>query len=704
MPPAKRSLLIVESPAKERTISNILGKSFIVKSCLGHVRDLPKRELGVDIQNGFTPKYVAIKAKKEVLAQLKKASQSASKIYLATDYDREGEAIAWHLVETLKPSPEKFVRITFHEITPRAIKEAIEAPRALDLNLINAQQARRIIDRLVGYSISPLLWRKLQKGLSAGRVQSVALGFIVLREQEIEAFKSQEYWTLHAELSEGPSPLRGSVGPGPQAQGAAASNAFLAQLVRRGDKKIGKLDLASGAQVDEIKKSLAGATYQVNDIKTSNLHRSPQAPFTTAGLQQASYRAFGFSPAQTMRFAQALYEGKELSEGHVGLITYMRTDSITIAKEAQAEAAQYIKEKFGDKYLVDEPNKRFKSKQKFIQEAHEAIRPTSAYRTPEQLKGILLPEELKLYTLIWVRLLASQMADQILGVTSVSIGALDCEFKATGSIIVFDGFRKAEMSVKELAGPIEEDLDKQILPPLSKGKTLACSKLIAGQHSTEPPPRYNSASLVKVLEANGVGRPSTYAPTIQTLLNRVYVRLEKKVFIPTDLGRKVYDRLAKHFASIVDIKFTANMEDLLDNVASGSAQWVKVLSDFWNVFEKDLKLAEVNMETQMIEPEVTKELCELCGSPMLLRESRFGKFLSCPKFPACKFKIGLTASGEKKVLIVTNIPCEKCGAPMVERTGRRGKFLACSKFPQCRSTKSVAKTPEPQDPPPQAAA
>lgn len=665
-----KNLLIVESPTKEKTLMAILGRDFTVKSSFGHIRDLPQRELGVDVNKGFAPKYVLIRGKGKVIEEMKASFGKSSKVYLATDFDREGEAIAWHIAEILKLPPERLCRITFHEITPRAITEALKNPRGLDFDLVNAQQARRIVDRLVGYMISPLLWRKIQRGLSAGRVQSVTLGFIVEREKEIEAFKPQEYWSLHAELKK-----------------TTLETPFLAALIKRGDQKIERLDLKSEAEVQEIILGLKDAEYLVSDIKKAKLTRSPQPPFTTASLQQASYRTFGFSPAKTMMLAQALYEGKKLPEGNAGLITYMRTDSIAIAREAEDEASRYVKERWGVTYLTPEPNKRFKAKQKFVQEAHEAIRPTSVFRDLEAIKACLTEDEAKLYALIWTRLLASQMADEIMDVTSVFIQAADCEFKATGNTIVFDGFKKVE-AVTALVDT-EDISEKFVLPQLAIGEKLLLTRLLPQQHFTEPPPRYNAASLVKALEVNGVGRPSTYAPTIATLINRHYVTLEKKVFKPTDLGRRVFEGVKKHFASIADVKFTASLEELLDDIAEGKAKWVDVLEDFWKAFEQDLKKAETEMTVQRQEPKKTEEICPKCSSAMMLRESRFGKFLSCSQFPKCRFKIGLTATGQKKSVILTSIACEKCGSPMVEREGRRGKFLACSKFPTCRFTKSV---------------
>lgn len=674
-----RKLIIVESPTKERTIAAMLGKGYVVKSCWGHVRDLPKSRLGVNVENGFEPSYVPVKGRAPIIKNLKELAHKAPKIYLATDYDREGEAIAWHLMETIRPPQQAVERITFHEITPRAIEEAMKHPRAIDMHLVEAQQARRIIDRLVGYSISPLLWRKMQKGLSAGRVQSVALGFIAQREREVESFKPQEYWTLHAQLS-------------PE----GVKEMFSALLVKHGEKKIDKLDLASKDQVEAIIKQLEGASFFVKEIKETQISRQPQPPLTTAALQQAAHRAYGFSPARTMLVAQALYEGKKLAEGQIGLITYMRTDSISVASEARAQAAEYIQQQFGKNYAAGDTSRRFKGKQKFVQEAHEAIRPTSVLRTPETTRSFLNDDEAKLYELIWVRFLQSQMQDQRVAVTTITIEAGKCGFRASGSVEIFDGFRRVGLNADKEAA----ETSSQMLPALAKGQRLAFERFVPQQHFTEPPPRYNPASLVKALEANGVGRPSTYAPTIQTLLARHYVMLERKVFTPTDLGKNVYERLRQHFSNVVDVGFTASMENLLDDIAGGKIDGKKVLSDFWRVFEPALKLAEKNMENQKIEPQETNEKCEKCGAPLLLRESRFGKYLSCKRFPECTFKVGLTKTGERKVVEQTEIPCEQCGAKLIKRIGRRGPFLACPNFPKCRFTKSIPKPPEPAQVPP----
>jgi DNA topoisomerase-1 len=508
----------------------------------------------------------------------------------------------------------------------------------------------------------------------------VALGFIVEREAEIAIFKTQEYWTLRAKLAS-----------------SATAAPFLALLVKAGEKKIEKLDLKSRSDVDAVLARLEGRNFGVLEVEERETARSSAPPFTTASLQQASYRALGYSPAKTMKLAQGLYEGKELPEGQEGLITYMRTDSISIASEARHAAAAYIRGEFGEAYVGTQTEKRFKHKAKFIQEAHEAIRPTAITRAPGTLASVLSPEEAKVYELIWVRFLQSQMADQRLSVTTAHIQAGDCLFRASGTRVLFDGFKKITLRADAEGEP--ESPAEQALPALRAGQTLEFREFVPQQHFTEPPPRYNAASLVRAMETNGVGRPSTYAPTIQTLLNRNYVRLEKKVFVASDLGRTVYVNLKKHFASIVDAGFTAKMENFLDLIARKKLESLAVLKDFWGLFEKDLEKAKTEMPVQKIQPQETSEVCEVCGSPMLLRESRFGRYLSCKKFPECKFKIGLTASGEKKVVKKTEVPCERCGAMLLERTGRRGPFLACPNFPKCRFTKTLPKPPPEPVPP-----
>jgi len=678
-------LLVVESPTKEKTISRFLQAlnqsgsgqgDFIIKSSYGHVRDLPEKKLGVNIEKNFQPNYVILSKTKKILSSLKKLSTAAEKIYLATDYDREGEAIAWHLIELLKPDKEKVKRITFHEITPEAILEALKNPREIDLNLVNAQQARRILDRLVGYKISPLLWRKVKSGLSAGRVQSVALRLICDREEEITKFKPQEYWTITAQLSK-----------------IETEENFLAELVEYENKKLEKLSISDEKQVEKIVSSLQGLPYWVNKVLFKEKKREPLPPFTTATLQQESARKLFFSANKTMFLAQQLYEGIELGSefsegGMVGLITYHRTDSYQVAESARNEAVKYITGKYGVEFLPAKP-RIYKTKIKGAQEAHEAIRPTSVYREPEKIKDYLTPDQLKLYVLIWQRFLASQMADAIFDTMTVDIsagnlgmhqsGAYLGIFRATGQKIKFPGFLKIY--------DLNEEKER-ILPQLDEGENLHLLKLIPGQHFTEPPAKYNEASLIKTLEKYGIGRPSTYAPIISTIIERKYVELKERKFYPTELGKTINELVKRHFPKIVDINFTAEMEKNLDEIARGKINWTAMLNNFYSSFSQILKLAEEEMEKLRSPAEKTEEICSECGAMMLLRNSRYGKFLSCSRYPACKNKIALDKQGRKIIPQKTEEKCEKCGRMMLLRSGPRGNFLACSGFPKCKNTRS----------------
>jgi len=678
-------LLVVESPTKEKTISRFLQAlnqsgsgqgDFIIKSSYGHVRDLPEKKLGVNIEKNFQPNYVILSKTKKILSSLKKLSTAAEKIYLATDYDREGEAIAWHLIELLKPDKEKVKRITFHEITPEAILEALKNPREIDLNLVNAQQARRILDRLVGYKISPLLWRKVKSGLSAGRVQSVALRLICDREEEITKFKPQEYWTITAQLSK-----------------IETEENFLAELVEYENKKLEKLSISDEKQVEKIVSSLQGLPYWVNKVLFKEKKRGPLPPFTTATLQQESARKLFFSANKTMFLAQQLYEGIELGSefsegGMVGLITYHRTDSYQVAESARNEAVKYITGKYGVEFLPAKP-RIYKTKIKGAQEAHEAIRPTSVYREPEKIKDYLTPDQLKLYVLIWQRFLASQMADAIFDTMTVDIsagnlgmhqsGAYLGIFRATGQKIKFPGFLKIY--------DLNEEKER-ILPQLDEGENLHLLKLIPGQHFTEPPAKYNEASLIKTLEKYGIGRPSTYAPIISTIIERKYVELKERKFYPTELGKTINELVKRHFPKIVDINFTAEMEKNLDEIARGKINWTAMLNNFYSSFSQILKLAEEEMEKLRSPAEKTEEICSECGAMMLLRNSRYGKFLSCSRYPACKNKIALDKQGRKIIPQKTEEKCEKCGRMMLLRSGPRGNFLACSGFPKCKNTRS----------------
>jgi len=667
------SLVIVESPTKERTIGKFLSKGFVVHSSYGHVRDLPQRKLGVEIEDSFAPTYVVLPRAKKLLPKLNKVAKKSKMIYLATDYDREGEAIAWHLAQLLKVPPDRIKRITFHEITPEAIKAALNSPRDLDKNLVEAQVARRVLDRLVGYKLSPLLWKKVKRGLSAGRVQSVAVRIICQREEEIGLFKPQEYWTLNMQFR------------------TKENATFWAYIHLVNGKKIDRLDLKAKADVDWILKALQAASYSVIKVESKQRKRQPSAPFTTASLQQEASHQLGFRAQRTMIIAQQLYEGLELGkEGSVGLITYMRTDSTFVAKAAQTEALQYIESRFGKPFLPEKP-RVYKTKTKAAQEAHEAIRPTSVLRDPEVVKPYLSPEQFKLYRLIWERFVASQMAEAIYDTLAVEIEAAPSKilFRANGRTLRFQGFLALNPNLEE------ESEKEETLPPLKEKDPLTSVNTKTEQHFTEPPPRYNEASLVKAMETQGIGRPSTYAPIIQTIIGRGYVRLEDRRFVPTELGKTVDKQLVENFAEIVDVNFTAEMELSLDHIADGKAKWQTVIGNFWRPFAKKLAVADKEMKVTKPKAIETNEKCDTCGSVMVVRESRFGKFLACSTYPVCKFKISLDRSGNVVRPEQTGEMCELCGKPIIIRLGRRGKFLACSGYPKCRFTKSVPQDGQP---------
>lgn len=663
-------LVIVESPTKEKTISKFLSRDFIVKSSYGHIRDLPKSEIGVDIEKNFKPKYVLLPKGKKLLPELKELSAKATKVYLATDYDREGEAIAWHLKESLHLPESKIKRITFHEITSEAIKDAVAHPRGIDANLVNSQQARRVLDRLVGYKLSPLLWRKVKYGLSAGRVQSVAVRLICDREDEIGKFKPQEYWSLKAEL----------------AKKSGSDQNFGAFLFSKLDKKYDKMDLGKKDTVDVVIKGLENSVYEVIKIDSKERKRSPFAPYTTSTMQQDASRKIGFSAARTMSTAQRLYEGISVgSEGEVGLITYMRTDSVNVAETARKETRQFVKKTYGADYLPAK-ERIYKTKTKGAQEAHEAIRPTSVKRTPDEMKKYLSSDEFKLYDLIWRRFVASQMEDALYDTVAVDIKAKEYVFRANGRTLKFSGF----LEVYSVEDSPEEKTET--LPPLAANEILNLVRLVPEQHFTEPPPRYNEASIIKALEEHGIGRPSTYAPIIETVLKRSYVRLEQRRFYPTGLGHLINEILKKHFANIVDIEFTAGVEQKLDLIAEGKTKWSNVIKEFYSPFEKDIKAAEKNLVHQRVEPEKTNEICPNCGKPMVLRDSRRGRFLACTGFPECKTTFSVDKEGHKIIKPkpeMTDEKCEKCGSPMLKRMGKRGPFLACSSFPKCRNIRKI---------------
>ena len=660
-----KNLVIVESPAKARTLEKFLGKGFEVEACGGHVRDLPPKSLGVNVEKDFEPNYQIIKGKEKIVKELKAAAAKADKIYLAPDPDREGEAIAWHL-QVLLAKDSKIKRIEFHEITKQAVTDAVKHPRAIDMGRVNAQQARRILDRLVGYKLSPLLWKKVRKGLSAGRVQSVAVRLICEREDLVIKFKPQEYWDVHAKLS--------------SQQGAE----FLARLIepvgtRPGEK--GQI-IPSEAEAKKIVKELEGAAFQVKEVRKKETSRYPAPPFITSTLQQDAARKLGYSAKRTMMIAQKLYEGVELKdEGPVGLITYMRTDSVRVAQEAESEVRKYISDSFGKEYLPAEPIRYKKKKQ--AQDAHEAVRPTSALRTPEKIKESLKADELKLYELIWKRFVACQMEAAVFNQTSVDIAAGSYLLRSTGSTVKFEGFTKLYEESQD-----EESEKEAHLPELKNNEQLKMIELLPLQHFTEPPARYTEASLIKELEKKGIGRPSTYAPILSTVQDRGYVEKLGKALKPTDIGMVTNQLLVKHFPQILDVKFTARMEDDLDHILTGKTQWVTVLRQFYEPFKASLAEAEVKMEK--VKKEVmTDEICPTCGNKLVIRSGRYGDFMACSTYPKCKFTKDLKEEEAKYEAVKE--PCDKCGKPMVHKRGRFGDFLACSGYPGCKNIKPILK-------------
>ncbi len=645
-------LVIVESPTKAKTLSKFLGRDYSVKSSYGHIRDLPKKDFGVDVKHDFKPKYIIPIKARQAVKQLKESAQKAGLIILATDQDREGEAIAWHILQVLDAGKIKnYQRITFHEITKRAIEGALKNPRQIDMNLVNAQQARRILDRLVGYELSPFLWKKVAKGLSAGRVQSVAVRLIVDREREIKAFKPEEYWLIEAKLKK-------------QAQ----QEEFLARLIKKDNKTIPKLSIKTKDEADKVLKDLKKAEYKVTEVAKKEVSRYPAPPFTTSTLQQEAAKKLGFSAKQTMRIAQQLYEGIELGkEGSVGLITYHRTDSLNLSLEILKTTQEFIKNKFGQNYALTSP-RIYKAKAKGAQEAHEAIRPTRPEREPDKIKPYLDKRQYKLYDLIWKRFVACQMTPAILEATTIDIGAKNYTFRATGSIIKFDGFLRL-YSAK---------LKETLLPELIKGEVLELIKLIADQHFTQPPARYSEASLVKALEEYGIGRPSTYAPIISTVQERGYVEKdERKKFLPTEIGSLVTDLLKENFSKIIDIKFTAYLEKDLDKIANGQQSWLFVLKEFYQPFHANLLQKYQEVEKKKI-AQPTEKKCPQCGHPLVIRLSRFGQFYACSNFPQCRYTEPMVNS--------TGVKCPQCQkGEIIERKTKKGKiFYSCSQYPQCK--------------------
>jgi DNA topoisomerase-1 len=669
----KKNLVIVESPAKARTLGKILGKDFSLKASLGHIRDLPEKALGVDIKNNFAPKYVVSRKKSKIVGELKEAAKEASDIYLATDPDREGEAIAWHLADVTRVNKADYHRVVFHEITQEAIERAFKHPRSIDMQLVNAQQARRILDRLVGYKISPLLWRKVKRGLSAGRVQSVAVRIVVDREREIENFVPVEYWTIEAELTR-----PDEVSP------------FRAALVGFTDGA--KLDVHKEAEAKDICAELEQAGYSVIKVATKKATRQPAPPFITSTLQQEAWRKLRFTAAHTMAIAQQLYEGLPIGEeGNVGLITYMRTDSTHVARSAIVEARDFISEKYGSDFLP--PHARsFVQTVKGAQEAHEAIRPTKILREPPLIRQYLNADQFKLYDIIWKRMVASQMSPATYSNTSVDIKAKppkslkDYLFRASSSVLTFPGFTKLYTEGKDEA---EEDKKGSVLPGLEKGDALELLKLFPEQRFTQPPPHFTEATLIKMLEQYGIGRPSTYAPILSTIQERGYVAKSNGSFKPTELGFLVNDLLVKHFPDVVDIDFTARMEDELDDIASKNRNWVGVVQDFYSPFEKTLQNASLVIEKVKLADKPTDEVCPKCGKPLVIKEGRFGKFLACSNYPNCKFT--------KSYQVKTGVKCPKCSVgELVEKiTRKRRIFYGCSNYPNCNFALNFKPLPQP---------
>jgi len=701
-----KKLIIVESPTKAKTISRFLGKEYIVESSFGHLRDLPKKKMGIDIENDFEPEYEVNEKSKKRANELKRLAKKADEIILASDEDREGEAIAWHLIQILGidtdkkqetrnksqtnskfqiPNSNNYKRIVFHEITKSAILEALKNPRELDMNLVDAQQARRILDRLVGYELSPFLWKKIRYGLSAGRVQSVAVRLVVEKEEEIKKFKADEYWDIKSKV---------------KSQKSKVDEEFETRLIKINGKSVGKLGIKSKTEAEEIKNNLEKTDYQVEKVTKKETKKNPLPPFTTSTLQQAANNKLHYSAKQTMMLAQKLYEGINLGEkGPTGLITYMRTDSLSLSKSSLESAEKYITTKFGKEYFEQ---RFFKTRSKGAQEAHEAIRPTDPGRDPESVKNYLDDRQYKLYKLIWQRMIASQMASAVSDLTTIDVLAvvnkkeeeLKATFRnvafnsssfllrATGSIIKFKGFLKV-YTIKS---------EEVILPAVEEKENLDLIKVLTEQHFTQPPARYTEASLVKKLEEEGIGRPSTYAPTLSTIQDRGYVEKIERKFHPKDIGELVNKLLVEHFPNIVDLKFTANMEKDFDEIAEGKIKWVPVIKDFYKPFKENLMQKEKEVNKKDLTEEATNEKCEKCGSAMIIKMGRYGKFMACGNYPDCKNTKQINEKGEVEEPETTDEVCEKCGKPMVFKQGRYGKFLGCSGYPDCKTIKAIVKS------------
>lgn len=642
------NLVIVESPAKAKTIEKYLGKRYKVIASMGHVRDLPRSQMGVDTEDNYEPKYITIRGKGPVVKELKKHAKKAKKVFLASDPDREGEAIAWHLSKILELEDSKENRVVFNEITKDAVKDSFKHPRGIEMDLVDAQQARRILDRLVGYNISPVLWKKVKKGLSAGRVQSVALKLVIDRENEIRNFKPEEYWTIEGEFR-------------------YKKSKFTAKFLHYKNKpyKLNKKE-----DVEKITAALDGDEFEITNVNKKEKTRNPANPFTTSTLQQEAARKLNFKARKTMMIAQQLYEGIDLKrQGTVGLITYMRTDSTRISDQAKSEAKNYIIDKYGNEYVS---NRKASGKQG-DQDAHEAIRPTSTLRTPEEMKPFLTRDQHRLYKLIWERFVASQMAPAILDTIALDVTQNDIKFRANGQTIKFKGFMTLYVETKD-----DKDSDKENkLPKLEQGDKVIASQIEPAQHFTQPPPRYTEARLVKTLEELKIGRPSTYAPTIDTIQKRNYVKLESKRFMPTELGEIVYEQVKEYFPEIIDVEFTVNMETLLDKIAEGDMNWRKVVGDFYNSFKQDVERAEEEMEKIEIKDEPAGEDCEVCGSPMVIKMGRYGKFMACSNFPDCR--------NTKAIVKTIGVKCPTCkDGEVVERKSKKNRiFYGCSNYPEC---------------------
>ena len=642
------NLVIVESPAKAKTIEKYLGKRYKVIASMGHVRDLPRSQMGVDVEDNYEPKYITIRGKGPVVKDLKKYAKKAKKVFLASDPDREGEAIAWHLSKILELEESKENRVVFNEITKDAVKESFKHPRGIEMNLVDAQQARRILDRLVGYNISPVLWKKVKKGLSAGRVQSVALRLVIDRENEIRNFKPEEYWSIEGEFR-------------------YKKSKFTAKFLHYKNKPY---KLKTKKDVEKITSELNGDEFEITNVNKKEKTRYPANPFTTSTLQQEAARKLNFKARKTMMLAQQLYEGIYLKrQGTVGLITYMRTDSTRISQTAKDEAKSYIEEKYGTEYTS---NRKTKGKQG-DQDAHEAIRPTSTLRTPDEMKAYLTRDQHRLYKLIWERFVASQMAPAVLDTVALDVTQNDIKFRANGQTIKFKGFMTLYVEAKD-----DKDNDKENkLPKLNQGDKVTATQIEPAQHFTQPPPRYTEARLVKTLEELKIGRPSTYAPTIDTIQKRNYVKLESKRFVPTELGEIVYEQVKDYFPEIIDVEFTVNMETLLDKIAEGDIGWRKVIDNFYSSFKLDVARAEEEMEKVEIKDEPAGEDCEVCGAPMVIKMGRYGKFMACSNFPDCR--------NTKAIVKTIGVTCPKCkDGDVVERKSKKNRlFYGCSNYPEC---------------------